>query len=154
MKMRTLENRTIFHKDGTISYYSKRRDRYLRHEASVDAEDMKQFDEKTAVKIIDRFSEKSRKKGELRKSVACRMFETVFFHEVRYRLGREPRKGELGYLLPNGGGMFLKADILRQSTGRYIHVFLGEELAFVFYDDHTISMIKKRVKDWVEDRIH
>ena len=96
MKMRTLENRTIFHKDGTISYYSKRRDRYLRHEASVDAEDMKQFDEKTAVKIIDRLSEKSRKRGELRKSVACRMFETVFFHEVRYRLGREPRKGGLG----------------------------------------------------------
>ena len=70
MKMRTLENRTIFHKDGTISYYSKRRDRYLRHEASLGADDMKQFDEKTAVKIIDRFSEKSRKKGELRKSVA------------------------------------------------------------------------------------
>ena len=154
MKMRTLENRTIFHRDGTISYYSKRRDRYLRHEASVDSEDIKQFDEKTAVKIIDRLSEKSRKRGELRKSVACSMFETVFFHEVRYRRGREPRKGELGYLLPNGGGRVLKADIMRQSTGRYIHVFLGEELAFVFYDDHTISMIKKRVKDWVEDRIH
>ena len=106
MKMRTLENRTIFHKDGTISYYSKRRDRYLRHEASVDADDMKQFDEKTAVKIIDRLSEKSRKKGELRKSVACKMFEKIFFHEIRYRLGREPRKGELGYLLPNGGGRF------------------------------------------------
>ena len=154
MKMRTLENRTIFHKDGTISYYSKRRDRYLRHEASVAAEDIKQFDEKTAVKIIDRLSEKTRKRGELRKSAACRMFETVFFHEVRYRLGREPRKGELGYLLPNGKGMFLKADILRQSTGGYIHVFLGEELAFVFYDDHTIQNIKKRVKDWVENRIH
>ena len=154
MKMRTLENRTIFHKDGTISYYSKRRDRYLRHEASVDADDMKQFDEKTAVKIIDRLSETSRKKGELRKSVVCRMFETVFFHEVRYRLGREPRKGELGYLLPNGGGLVLKADIMRQNTGRTIHVFLGEEFAFVFYYDHTISMIKKRVKDWVEDRIH
>ena len=154
MKMRTLENRTIFHKDGTISYYSKRRDRYLRHEASVDAEDMKQFDEKTAVVVVDRLSEKSRKKGELRKSVACRMFETVFFHEVRYRLGREPRKGELGYLLPNGGGRFLKADILRQSTGRYIHVFLGEELAFVFHDYHTIQNIKKWVKDWVENRIH
>ena len=154
MKMRTLENRTIFHKDGTISYYSKRRDRYLRHEASVGADDMKRFDEKTAVKIIDRFSEKSRKKGELRKSVACKMFEKIFFHEIRYRLGREPRKGELGYLLPNGMGRFLKADILRQSTGWYIHVFLGEELAFVFFDDHTIQNIKKRVKDWVENRIH
>ena len=154
MKMRTLENRTIFHKDGTISYYSKRRDRYLRNEDSVDADDMKQFDEKTAVKIIDRLSETSRKKGELRKSVACRMFETVFFHEVRYRLGREPRKGELGYLLPNGGGRVLKADIMRQSTGRSIHVFLGEEFAFVFYYDHTIQNIKKRVKDWVENRIH
>ena len=154
MKMRTLENRTIFHRDGTISYYSQRKDRYLRHEASVDADDMQQFYWLTAVKIIDRLSEKSRKKGELRKSVACRMFETVFFHEVRYRLGREPRKGELGYLLPNGGGRFLKADILRQSTGRYIHVFLGEELAFVFHDYHTIQNIKKRVKDWVENRIH
>ena len=153
MKMRTLENRTIFHRDGTISYYSKRRDRYLRHEASVDADDINQFDSATAVQIIDRLSEKSRKKGELRKSVACLMFEKIFFHEVRYRLGREPRKGELGYLLPNGMGRFLKADILRQSTGRYIHVFLGEELAFVFYDDHTIQNIKKRVKDWVENRI-
>ena len=151
MKMRTLENRMIFHKDWTISYYSKRRDRYLRHETSVCADDMKQFDEKTAVKIIDRFSD--RKRGELRKSVACKMVEKIFFHEIRYRLGREPRKGELGYLLPNGGGMFLKADILRQNTGRYIHVFLGEELAFVFYDDHTIQNIKKRVKDWVENRI-
>ena len=154
MKMRTLESRTIFHRDGTLSYYSKQKDRYLRNEASVAAEDIKQFDEKTAVKIIDRLSEKSRKKGELRKSVACRMFETVFFHEVRYRLGREPRKGELGYLLPHGMGRFLKADILRQSTGGYIHVFLGEELAFGFYGDHTISMIKKKVKEWVEDNIH
>jgi len=24
----------------------------------------------------------------------------------------------------------------------------------VFYDDHTIQNIKKRVKDWVENRIH
>ena len=153
MKMKTIENRTIFHRDGTISYFSKRRDRYLRHEASVDADGIRQFDEKTAVKIIDRLSEKSRKKGEFCKSVACRMFETVFFYEVRYRLGREPRKGELGYLLPNGGGRFLKADIMRQSTGRYINVFLGEELAFVFYDDHTIQNIKKTVKEWVENRI-
>ena len=153
MKMRTLENRTIFHKDGTISYYSKRRDRYLRHEASVDADDIKQFDEKTAVKIIDRLSEKSRKKGELRKSVACRMFETVFFHEVRYRLGREPRKGELGYLLPNGGGRFLKADILRQSTGRSITVSLGDEFEFMYYGEKTVPGIKKTVKGWVENRI-
>ena len=153
MKMRTIENRTIFHKDGTISYYSKRRDRYLRHEASVDADDMKQFDEKTAVKIIDRLSEKSRKKGELRKSVACRMFECVFFHEVRYRLGREPRKGELGYLLPNGGGRFLKADIMRQSTGSSITVSLGNEFEFMYYGEKTVTGIKKTVKEWVENRI-
>jgi len=154
MKMRTLENRTIFHKDGTISYYSKRRDRYLRHEASVDADDMKQFDEKTAVKIIDRLSEKSRKKGELRKSVACKMFEKIFFHEIRYRLGREPRKGELGYLLPNGGGRFLRADIMRQSTGSSITVSLGDEFKFMYYGEKTVQGIKKTVKGWVENRIH
>ena len=154
MKMRTLENRTIFHKDGTISYYSKRRDRYLRHEASVDADDMKQFDEKTAVKIIDRLSEKSRKRGELRKSVACKMFEKIFFHEIRYRLGREPRKGELGYLLPNGGGRFLRADIMRQSTGSSITVSLGDEFEFMYYGEKTVPWIKKTVKGWVENRIH
>ena len=153
MKMRTLENRTILHRDGTISYYSKRRDRYLRHEASVDADDMKQFDEKTAVKIIDRLSEKSRKKGELRKSVACLMFEKIFFHEVRYRLGREPRKGELGYLLPNGGGRFLRADIMRQSTGSSITVSLGDEFKFMYYGEKTVPGIKKTVKGWVENRI-
>ena len=153
MKMRTLENRTIFHKDGTISYYSKRRDRYLRHEASVDADDMKQFDEKTAVKIIDRLSEKSRKKGELRKSVACKMFEKIFFHEIRYRLGREPRKGELGYLLPNGGGRFLRADIMRQSTGSSITVSLGDEFKFMYHGEKTVPGIKKTVKGWVENRI-
>ena len=153
MKMRTLENRTIFHRDGTISYYSKRRDRYLRHEASVDADEIKQFDSATAEKIIDRLSAKYRRPGDLRKSVACRMFERLFFTAVRYRRGREPRKGELGYLLPNGGGQYLKADIRDQLTGNYINVSLGGEFEYVFYGNWTVADIKASVTDWVKNHI-
>ena len=153
MKMRTLENRTIFHRDGTLSYYSRRRDRYLRHEKDLSPEAIRQFDEATAEKIIDRLSEKHRGKGDLRKSVACRMFERLFFTAVRYRRGREPRKGELGYLLPNGGGRFLKADIMDQGTGSSINVSLEGEFEFTYHGMWTVTEIKACVRQWVEDRI-
>ena len=153
MKMRTIENRTIFHRDGTISYYSRLRARYVRHASELSSDEIKQFDSATAVEIIDRLSEKIRKRGELRKSVACRMFEKIFFHAVRYRLGREPRKGELGYLLPNGGGRFLKADIRDQITGHSINVSLGGKFEYIFYGNWTVAGIKSSVMGWVNNHI-